>query len=203
MNSENNLNTVDNSEDETNAWTELIEERREDHRVRGGKVYEEEHGGSKFLLRDALGYVVDNYDEALASTELSHHEKLGYREVTEYELAPGTDTLDLTWMDEDDTFNFTTAPQHASVKQLEVNVDNIAHSYMMCGEEYFHDLKLVIHNGDSKANPVAKIKAVRSFLDRNGEAFSDNIQFEGFSPALAKIFEVIKQKSLEGQANQG
>ena len=172
-----------------------LEEEQEEHSLRGGKVHEEEHNGSTFLLRDALARIVDSYDEYIGSVEQSHHEKLDYHEVTNYNLAPETDTLDLTWMEPEDVFTFYSSPQHAHVKQMEVNVDNIGSSYLTPGEnDAFHDVKIVIHNGDSKENPVAKIKAVKTFLERNGRAFSSDIQFEGFSPVLTKIFDAIKRK---------
>lgn len=192
--------TNDSAEEQTDVLSEMpefysFEKERDMHERKGGEVYEEEHNGATFLLKDALATVIDDYDEYINSIEQSHHEKLDYREVTNYKLAPEADTLDLTWMEPEDVFTFYSSPQHAQVKQMEVNIDNIGSSYLTPGEDSaFHDLKIVIHNGNSKENPVAKIKAVRSFLERNSRALSDDIQFEGFSPALTKIFDVMKRK---------
>ena len=46
-----------------------------------GKVFVEVHNNTRFLMRSALHYVIDDYDEYLGSVEQSHYEELNYNEV--------------------------------------------------------------------------------------------------------------------------
>ena len=47
----------------------LEEEKKKHPYGTEGKIFEENHGKDKFLIRNAIQYVIDDYDEAIDSVE--------------------------------------------------------------------------------------------------------------------------------------
>lgn len=155
-----------------------------------GKVLEEKHGDVNFLLKSALQYLVDEYDENLSSVEASHYEDLGYYEIKNFASSHPIEVLDLTWMKKEDVFNFDQNAQCQFVRQINVNIDNLGFSHLPIDDNMFSNIQLVVCNNNSKLNIINQIKNFKSFVSEHASAMSNGIELVGFSPVIAKILEI-------------
>ena len=164
-----------------------FEYEKKEQEKRDGKIKEEIHGDKKYLLKQALRYVVDATDDYGLSVELSHHEPLNYYIVSNYmPLKDDTETLDLSWMDSNDTIGIITYNKKhlTSIKKIIVNIDNLFCSNIAGLES----VDIIIKNSKSNKNCIRQIKYFNDFFSKRWNLESINsIQFEGFYPKMEKI----------------
>lgn len=151
------------------------------------KTFKHTHNDTIFLFKRSLQYIIDDYDEYLESVELSHYEDLGYYKITNYNSPQQSEILDLTWMRKEDVFDFEKSTQHQFIKQIDVNIDNLGFSHLPIGENMFNEVKLIVHNNDSKLSVINQIKNFKSFINEHSSALSRGIELEGFSPLIEII----------------
>lgn len=156
-----------------------------------GNVKEVQQGDSKFLLKSALSYVVDDYDEYLGSVEQSHYEDLGYYEVKNFNVPTGVDTLDLTWMDSDDIFDLDENEQIPFIRNLIVNIDNLGYSNLPKSAE---QLALTVNGNNTKLSIVSQIKAFKDFVTKNRSKLTA-IQLRGFSQLMESLLAIYAKRS--------
>ncbi len=153
-----------------------------------GKVFEKEHNGTKFLMRSALYYVVDDYDEYIGSIEQSHYEELDYNEVIDFNQPVEETILDLTWMDREDVFQLRSSEQYLSLEEIIVNIDNLGYSTLPSGNDKIN-LRIIALN--SKSNFIQQIKAFRDFVLNNKV---NNITLIGFNKTVESILTLYAKK---------
>ena len=141
-----------------------------------GKVFEEEHGNCKYLMRSALAYKVDQYDCALNSVELSHYEDLGYNELVDFDLM-GSKTLDLSWMRPNDVFLIDRNEQYSSVENIYLNVENLSYSYL---PKDYGVKKNIVFLGNGLKFSFQQYKDLKRFILQNRNCFK-GIYFHGFN----------------------
>lgn len=151
-----------------------------------GKVFEEEHGDCKFLIKTSLDYVIDSYDSVIGSVELSHYADRGYNEVVNFQKTDVSDLLDLTWMKKEDVFTIEENEFNKIISRVFVNIDNLGFSHLPVSDymEYGIDLK-VFGNNQSK-NFIRAIRDYKSFISEH-ESCINSIEFYGFSPVVERI----------------
>lgn len=159
-----------------------------------GKVYEETHGQVKFLLKSALRYVIDAYDEYLCSVEQSHYDTLDYSVVKNYNYPTILTTLDLTWMDKNDIFNFDKNEENIFVKYVKANIDNLMYSNLPMGQDSFKDIQLTVCNNNSKLNIVQQARAFSIFLKKHKDCLNEEINLEGFPPVANIVLSQYAKK---------
>lgn len=142
-----------------------------------GKVFEEEHGDCKYLMRTALAYKVDHYDSYLNSVELSHYEDLGYYEIVDFDLQ-GSKTLDLSWMRPNDVFLIEKNEQYSSVENIYLNVENLSCSYL---PKDYGVKKNIVFLGNGLKFTFQQCKDLKRFIAQNRNCFK-GIYFHGFNP---------------------
>lgn len=150
----------------------------------------EEHNGIIFYLKNALKYVIDDYDEYLGSVELSHYERLNYNEVTDFnyrKIANNKipDTLDLTWMKPKDIFKLDDSYQYRTITRVIANVDNLYGSCLSNSNEG-KKVKVVINKGNSMKLLTKQIAYIIWFARSNGKEIKE-IELAGYSPLEEKI----------------
>ena len=156
-----------------------------------GRVFEEQHGEGKFLIRNALRYVIDDYDDYLGSVELSHYEKLSYNEVADFNFPEGTEELDFTWMNPDDVVDLNIRNEQLMfIRRIKMNIDNVGFSYL---PEALQNVQLTINNNGTKLGLIQQIKSLRSFLRQNGSRLEE-VKLEGFTPLVEKILYMYIKK---------
>ena len=156
-----------------------------------GRVKEVEQGDSKFLLKSALYYVVDDYDEYLGSVEQSHYEDLGYFEVKNFDAPTGTDTLDLSWMDYNDVFQFDDNEQMPFIRNIISNIDNLGYSRLPKSAE---QIALTVNGANAKSSFVSQIKAFKDFISRNRDKLTA-VQLRGFSQLIESLLTIYAKKA--------
>ena len=152
-----------------------------------GDVKEEKHGEGTFLLKRALLYVIDDYDAAIGSVEQSHYAELGYYEVTNFSFDEAPETLDLTWMDKEDTFVLDTSEQYKEVKALRTNIDNVYCSYLPI-DHTNEPILVIVNHGDTKLSVVRQVRAFQRFLFNN-IGYISQVKLEGFNPIVEALLE--------------
>ena len=150
----------------------------------------EEHNGIIFYLKNALKYVIDDYDEYLGSVELSHYERLDYNEVTDFnyrKIATNKipDTLDLTWMKPKDIFKLDDNYQYRTITRVIANVDNLYGSCLPYSNEG-KQVKVVINKGNSMKLLTKQIAYIIWFARFNEKEIKE-IELAGYSPLEEKI----------------
>lgn len=163
------------------------------HPYREANVLEEKHGNATFLLRDSLSYVVDSYDENIASIELSHYENNGYKEVVNFNTESDESTLDLTWMNENDVFTLQLNEQYPSIKEIKVNIDNLGYSFLPYSEDLLKSFNVIINGKNQKKNIISQIKDFTYFIISNNQLLK-GIKLEGFNPAIETLLSAIAKK---------
>lgn len=155
-----------------------------------GKVFEEVHGNTKFLMRSALHYVIDAYDEYLASVEQSHYEELDYNEVIDFSKSENETTLDLTWMKKEDVFEFRDSEQYRTINTISVNIDNLGYSRLPSKSDNYINLKISALN--SQLNFIQQIKVFKNFILNNK---INSITLVGFNKAVESILMLYVKKA--------
>lgn len=160
-----------------------------------GNVYEETHGNATFLMTNALRYVIDAYDEYLGSVEASHYEKLHYNKVIHFNLPEDAVSLDLTWMDSDDVFEFSkvTDEQYSGIKEVKTNIDNLAFSYLPMLSVTDHSILLEVNCNGTKASAVQQIKDFTNFV-KNHSGRIIAVKTNGFAIPVESIIKLIAKK---------
>ena len=156
-----------------------------------GDVKEEKHGEGTFILRRALQYVIDDYDDAIGSIEQSHYEKLGYYKVGTFDFEESPEELDLTWMDPNDSFDLDESEQYKTVKTIKAKIDNLDCSYLPISDK--HQVLIVVYHGDTKHSLVRQIKIFTSFISFNSQKIA-GIKLVGFSPLVEKLLELYAKR---------
>ncbi len=158
-----------------------------------GKVFEEKHGEGTFLMRSALKYVIDDYDEYISSVEVSHFEDLGYYEVINFDLPIDVSTLDLTWMRTDDVFRLEDNNQLQFIKEIQVRIDNLGYSRIPVESISDYGLLLTVNGAESKSSVVQQIKDFKWFIMKH-RACLNGIKLEGFSPVVEYLLTMYAKK---------
>ena len=165
----------------------------------GCKVFEEKHGDGEFLMRNALLYMIDSYDDAISSVELSHYEKLDYNEVVNFDLPETADTLDLTWMDENDSFVLDKSEQIYKIDEIIANIDNIGYSYLPIDSKNDKKFIITIKGENAKKKKIQQIKDFKHFVEWNFK-YIKKINIEGFTPIMEAILSsYIKRLELDNE----
>ena len=154
-----------------------------------GKVFVEVHNNTRFLMRSALHYVIDDYDEYLGSVEQSHYEELNYNEVIDFNQLESDATLDLTWMNKEDVFQLRSSEQYLALEKIIVNIDNLGYSSLPSSNDA-PNLKICALN--SKTNFIQQIKAFRNFVLNNK---INTITFIGFNQVVERILMLYAKKA--------
>lgn len=149
-----------------------------------GKVYEFKRGNDLFFMRSALAYVVDHYDDALNSVELSHYEDLGYNEIVDFKVS--NCMLDLTWLKKDDVFLIEKNNQYSDVENVCLNIDNLFYSYLP--KDFGKSKNLLLNCNESKLNFIQQYKVFKLFMKKNYKSFN-KIYFHGFNPTFQMILQ--------------
>lgn len=165
----------------------------ENNYLQKGNIYEEKHGDVWFLFESAMQYVVDAYDDYLGSVELSHYESLGYSEVKRYNMNFPSNTLDLTWMDKEDIFDFEKSDSHAYIENINVNIDNLDYSKLPMCEDGFNNLKMTVFKKGSKKNIIKQAKILKSFIEKHQLCLIRGVELVGFT----SMEEVVLKPYLE------
>ena len=153
-----------------------------------GGVFETEHNNTKYLMRSELLYVIDSYDEYLASVEQSHYEELNYNKVIDFNQPVEETILDLTWMDREDVFQLRSSEQYLSLEEIIVNIDNLGYSTLPSGNDKFN---LRISALNSKSNFIQQIKSFRNFVSNNKVNI---ITLIGFNKTVERILTLYAKK---------
>lgn len=154
-----------------------------------GKVFEKVHNNSRFLMRSALYYVIDDYDEYLGSVEQSHYEELNYNEVIDFNQSEFDSTLDLTWMNTEDVFQLRSSEQYLALDEIIVNIDNLGYSRLPSSNDA-PNLKISALN--SKTSFIQQIKAFGNFVLNNKV---NTITFIDFNPVVESILMLYAKKA--------
>lgn len=164
-----------------------LEKEKKDNDYRN--VFEEEHGNTKFLMRSAVSYVVDDYDELIDSVEQSHYEDLNYNEVIDFNKSEPDTTLDLTWMKKEDVFQLRNSEQYLTLNEIVANIDNLADSKLPSSNNV---VNLKVSALNSKINFIDQIKSFKNFVSNNEV---NSISFTGFNKAVDSILQVYAKKA--------
>lgn len=157
-----------------------------------GKVIEEKQTNGTFLLRSALQYVIDDYDEYIGSVEQSHYDDLGYYEVINFNLLDNAEVLDLSWMRKRDVFHLENNNQFQHISEIIVNIDNIGYSYLPVNENN-NKFVLTVRGFDSKNNVIQQIKDFKYFIEKHVKVL-DCIKLEGFPRVVESVLILCAKK---------
>ena len=147
-------------------------------------IREELHGDKNFLLVRATQYTTD--------VGSSKRTRLRYYNVKDFEALTEDDTtLDLTWMNSDDSFMInSTSDENDHVNRLTnvtVNIDNLTSSFINSRGKF--ELKII--KGNSKRGNFSQIIALKQYLEFNSTLNENSniksIEFKGFSSFMEKL----------------
>lgn len=144
-------------------------------------------------MRSALYYVIDAYDEYLGSVEQSHYDDLGYYEVANFNLPDTVDTLDLIWMKKDDIFSLEANDQFQSIREIQVNIDNLGYSHLPVKSISKNGALLTINGSESKSSIIQQIKGFKSFLTDHF-AYINSLKLVGFTPIVETLLALYAKK---------
>lgn len=156
-----------------------------------GHVKEHETEIGNYLLKSALYYVVDDYDEYLESVEQSHYEDLGYYELTNFNLLDGTTEMDLSWMDSEDVIQLDDNEQIPTIRRMIVNADNLGYSRL---SKKFDQLDLVVNGENQKSTYIQQIKGFKSFMEKNGSLLR-SVNLNGFPQIMEAVLAVYAKRA--------
>lgn len=162
-----------------------------------GNVNAISFNNKQYVLVDALGYVIDDYDEAIGSVELSHYESLGYRIVKAVDVLAcdeNLDLLDFTWMNSDDTIELEKSPLNQMIKRININIDNLDYITLPIEEGQLQNFGININAQNSKLNMIKTIKIMKNFIENYNEGITEGINLYGFDYAMTKIITHIAKK---------
>ena len=147
-------------------------------------IREELHGDKNFLLVRATQYTTD--------VGSSKRTRLRYYNVKDFETLTEDDTtLDLTWMNSDDSFMINgTSDENDHVNRLTnvtVNIDNLTSSFINSRGKF----ELIINKGNSKRGNFSQIISLKQYLEFNSTLNENSniksIEFKGFSSFMEKL----------------
>ncbi len=142
-----------------------------------------ENKETKYLLRRP--YYCVHVDE---EGEFSYHEPFNYFQVLDYiTTKQNIDTLDLTWMNPVDSFDFRQNEDNQKIKNIIVNIANLHNSFIY---SFDNKINLIIKKGEqeqkTKASFINQLKAFNSFTRRESYKIAQ-IQLDGFNSLTNKI----------------
>ena len=167
-----------------------ISKEREKHPYKYyGKIFEVSYQDTDFVLRSALNYVVDDYDEYLGSVEQSHYEEAGFNIVYNYNQFEESNELDFTWMHNNDIFRIVENDQNKRIRTVKTNIDNLGYSTLPVENDMFQDIDLEVYDNESKMSIFNKVRFFNEFISKHRKALSGNIVLEGFGPITRVVLK--------------
>ena len=133
--------------------------------------YEVEHNGVTYHCDQEYYYIVDDYDDAIASVELSHHESTGYSIVDRYEGE--TTELDFRFMRAQDVTNITCGDE---IESITINSVNLRYSLIRCSHPL--NITIVVNTG-----LIDTLNSLKIFIRRNASIIG-SINFVGATPFI-------------------
>ena len=122
--------------------------------------------GVLYIIRNAHRRVIDDYDEALASVELSHHEALGYRMIESE--TPDAEVLDFRFAKPED---YITVEDDQKAKLVYLKSSNVRYAEAYAPSMAKYDITL-------DTNIPDLVISTRIFLKTNKECIS-GMNFQG------------------------
>ena len=170
-------------------------------------THEEKHGNGKFLLHDNLRFkrYQEGYHESGVYEGSTNVIDLGNDSVSDFFLLTPSQDLDLTWMKPKDKFDLNDSIQYRNLKNIMVNVDNLANSKLpyYSKEHCVMDLSfnLLVNGKKSKLKSEQQVAAFRSFFECHRNQITtyhvDHVTLEGFDKATYNdIVSYLQEKQI-------
>ena len=113
--------------------------------------------GVVYYYEKPARYVIDSYDDAIGSVELSHHESLGYSIIKGYK--GDTDTLDFTFARPQDEIRVKCDD---GIKNIKLNASHLRYATIKCSHPL--DIKVVVDTGK-----IDRWRGLQVFVKNNKE----------------------------------
>ena len=169
--------------------------------------HEEKHDNVKFLLADNLQFEQDSNRYACHGTYAGQTKvkDLGNDIVTDFFMFKPSQDLDLTWMKSKDVFHLHDSIQYRNLKNIMVNVDNLAQSSLNAYSTQYDAeedlaLNLIVTNRKTKLGAKDQIASFRSFFeyqDADNSYRVKHVTLDGFSDTMSNvIYSYLEEKGI-------
>jgi|GEM_PF-4736136 len=156
-----------------------------------------ERDNTKFYFRKPYGKLSNIVGgNGIGVTVTQRGEKQDYNELVDFVIMEPRNSLDLTWMNRNDTIVFGSTPQYKRLAKLEVNIDNLLGSFFPVSRGFgllksqikqeFQKKDFIIHGENAQLNPIQQVKAFCAMLSINRNDIN-SIALQGFNPVMERV----------------
>ena len=162
-----------------------------------GKVFEKQYDGIIYLVKSNTEYVREEFP---CSSPSSYFVDAGNYFVSNFCFLTSDSrekkTLDFTWLGKEDYVALKYNPDYEDIDTVKINIDNLSYSNFPYKKTKSRDMTVVVDASDTKMSSFQQIKALKKFIEGNGEIFK-GFELVGFGKYIERALSYAGEKKLK------